>query len=573
MMDVESYIKSKGWKYKPAGTDQFVVKVCPFCKANDFHFYINKDTGQYYCHHVDCNQAGGIYTLKNYLGDTMRVANAGDMVSDDEHKKQVTLTDVDIAIVHKAYDDLWCNAHTLRYLSKRKFTKEAIEHFHLGVIEDKRGQWLMYPYFENGIIKNVKLRTIPPAPKAFRRFVGGESILYNFDVTREHYDTIFLTEGEADCVALWSAGFKNVVSVPDGAKSGSNIIDALDRYGRVYIVPDTDEAGQEGLPKLARRLGYERTYHIRLPTGIKDVNEYLKSHTASEFQALINAAEKIDVEDVKPVSGVVQDIIVSLYSNTSTSQQGLHWPWKRVEDRLGGPMQPGDLYVVGGRPGVGKSYFAINVMMSLAKTGHPSLLFELEMRPERLTPRIVSHHLHVPTEAVNNIEMMTKAYNELKGIPFYFAYKWKQPSWQVVEDTTKMCIRRYNLEFMVFDNLHFLCRKENRVEEVSIMIQNFKNLAVECGIPVLVIARPRKTLKKIIDSEDLAWTADIHGDADSIILIHRDKISNIQSDIPTIDATYSPRAQIILDKARWGRGGNCFLNARDDIATFEDVEG
>lgn len=567
MGEVEQYIRQKHWNYRPAGTDQFVVQVCPFCKSNDYHFYINRETGQYFCHHADCNQSGGFLTLKRHMGDVANVMTISGNLS--QEKKE--LSSEQVQEILKAHDAIWDDVEALRYVHKRGFTEEAVRYFKLGVVQDFRGKWIVYPYFDGDTIRNAKLRLLSFTDKAFRRYVGGESILFNANVTKEPYDHVFVTEGEADCVALWSKGVHNVVSVPDGANSGASAIDALDKYSRIYLIPDTDEAGRKGLPRLARRLGYQRTYCVNLPLEVKDVNEYLLSHKKSDFMKLVDHAKQVDVEDVKSVSGIIQDIIISL-SDTSKQDMGLHWPWKAVEDRLGGPMQAGDLYVVGGKPGVGKSYFAINVMMHLAKVGAPCLLFELEMRPERLTPRIVSHHLHMPTNDVMNMDIMYKAFRELQETPFYFAYKWKKPSWQVVEDTTKMCIQRYNIQLMVFDNLHFLCRKEERVEEVSMMIQNFKNLAVECAIPIIVIARPRKIGKKQIDSEDLAWSADIHGDADGIILIHRERIADRKEDIPSLDQTYDPRATILLDKARWGRGGQCTLIANDSIATFEDLE-
>ena len=392
--------------------------------------------------------------------------------------------------------------------------------------------------------------------------------MYNADALACAEDHIIIVEGEADCVSLWSVGITNVCSIPDGAGSlPTNVIDRLDRYQRIYLCYDSDPAGQNGAIKAAKRLGIERCYNVRLPTGVKDANDYLKEHTKEDFIRLKDQADKFDIEDVKSVVSIVQDMIVKLYVE-GPQEQGLPFPWKNLT-RLLGSMLPGDLIVVGGKPGVGKTTFALNIMFHLTKIGVPSLLFELEMRPERMIPRLISMETGIPSLNTGNMEILSKALDTMKHLPFYFAYKWKKPSWQVVEDTVKLCIRRYGIRFMVFDNLHFLCRKEDRTEEVSIMIQNFKMLAEECGIPVLVIARPKKMGKKVIDSEDLAWSSDIHGDADAIILLHRDRKSDTSNkDIKSSEGTYDEHTQVIVDKARWNAGGTCYLEAHDDIAQF-----
>jgi len=51
---------------------------------------------------------------------------------------------------------------------------------------------------------------------------------------------------------------------------------------------------------------------------------------------------------------------------------------------------PGDLIVLASRPGVGKSSFAFNLLYYYARAGIPSLLFTLEMRPERILPRLAA---------------------------------------------------------------------------------------------------------------------------------------------------------------------------------------
>jgi hypothetical protein len=102
------------------------------------------------------------------------------------------------------------------------------------------------------------------------------------------------------------------------------------------------------------------------------------------------------------------------------------------------------------------------------------------------------------------IEVLRKAYDELMDVPLYFAYVYKKPTYDVCADTIRSCVRRYGIQFVVFDNLHFLVRSvSDQVREVSLITQNFKLLAEELGIPIILIARPRKGTNKIITNMDL----------------------------------------------------------------------
>ncbi len=572
-MTTEEYLKSKGFKYQvvdsPKGK-QARVKTCPFCGSKDFHFYINLVTGQYICHHASCDQAGSIYTLKKYLGDVIPVSSFSDLATKDKKSVDVNLADK----VKEAHQLLMKDKEVLKYLHLRRFSRDAVIHFKLGCSIEEGVKWLWYPYILGTEVKNVKKRALPPADKAFKRIYGGQSAMFNeraLFVTGQ--EEIIIAEGEADCVALWSMGMDHVVGVTIGAGGINNQwIEQLDKFQRIYFVYDPDAAGKKGATKFATRLGLNRCYNIKLPPGIKDVNDYfIAGHSGQDFLKLKETARQFDVEDVRPLSTLIQDTIVSLYIGDK-DLSGLTWPWPSLT-KIVGTMMPGDLVVVGGKPATGKTGFALNVLTYLSIVHNvPTLLFELEMRPERMLPRIVSIVKKKPTDLVFSVEELASAYETLKEVPFYFAYKWKRPEWAVVEDTVKMCQRRYGIKFMVFDNLHFLCRSVDQTREVSMMIQNFKMLAEEVGIPILVIARPRKMVgSKIMDMDDLKDSADMAGDPDSVILLHRERRAVVEKTVSSGLGTYMPETLVRVDKARYNSGGDIYLRAIDESGIFEEI--
>lgn len=554
--EILQFLDRKGWKYKISG-DQAVLQICPFCKdGGGTHFYISLANGMHYCH--KCDAKGSMYSLKTFTGDLMQVRSFDQLVPEVEEDPSDLMGQVEVN-----HRELLVSPERLKYLlNERKFSMTAIKHFKLGLEQTAQGDWLWYPYFKKGVAKNVKMRSLPPAEKAFRRWKGGESLLFNEDVLDETSEELFITEGESDCLALWSRGVKNVVGVTVGAKGiKSDWVDKLDKFGRIYFAYDTDLAGNAGAGKFATRLGLERCWRITLPTGCKDVNDFFRGGgTLDQWTELVLRASRFDVESVRHLSRVLQDSITNLYNKTDENE-GLAFPWENVT-RLAGRMMPGDLWVLASKPKVGKSTFSFNLAYEFAKKGIPVLFWSLEMRPERIMPRIVAMHLQKNSQDVNTFEDMTKAYADMKEYPFYFAYGYRKLDWTYISDTIRQCMRRYGIQFLVFDNLHFLCRsKDHMTQEISIMSQNFKLLAEEIGIPILLIARPKKTHGKMMEAEDLAWSGDIEADADAVLLLHREEKK--QEGMATIEGVFEEDLLVRINRIRYTSGGTTHLRMID----------
>lgn len=549
----EEYIKSKGWKYKVVQSKkgpQALIEFCPFCHSIDWsHFYINLITGQFFCH--KCSASGTLLTLKEHLGDLAKVTSFKEVHVDNENKSLISMD-----IVEEAHTKLLDNGDALKYLNRRRFSQEAIKYFKLGYSEEMNNQWIWFPYIVGGIVKDIKKRSL--IGKSFLR-IGGESSLLNEDIFKLNPDEVVITEGETDCIALWSAGYSNVVGATIGAQSiNPNWIDLLDKIEKIYICYDMDDAGIEGAYKLANRLGLEKCYRIMLPPGIKDVNEFFqKRYNLEQFKVLIEQAKPFHVQYVSTLGEEVTQLIYRIV-NKEEDEGSLHVPWPKV-DRLLNGFSGGDLVCVAGVPGVGKTCFAINLAYLFAKQNIPILFFELEMRPQRIIPRIVSLHTGIESKDVMQIDLLQAAYKELKEFPFMFAYVYRKPTFDFCADTIRKGYARYGLRFVVFDNLHFLVRSvSDQTKEVGMVVQNFKLLAEELGIPILLIVRPRKTNKRIITNQELKDSADIEGDADSVILLHRDQISE-SNDNYVGEGIFKPETLVRISKARWGPGGDSWM--------------
>lgn len=177
--------------------------------------------------------------------------------------------------------------------------------------EGKDASVIMFNYFVNGILINIKYRD---AKKNFKLYKGAQKTFYNIDSIKDT-DKCVIVEGEIDALSFIEAGIDYVVSVPNGFTSKGQInLDYLtDFYSYfedktdIYLCVDNDEAGENGKKELIRRLGSEKVLLCDL-LDCKDANEYLIKYGKKYLKEVIKNATPCPIENVLRVSDMVTDL-------------------------------------------------------------------------------------------------------------------------------------------------------------------------------------------------------------------------------------------------------------------------
>lgn len=573
--DVLKYIKRKKWSYDDKTPTQYVIKICPFCGDQKKHFYVNKRTGQFLC--WKCDTTGSLYELKKKLGDIHSVEPVISSSKPKLPKKKRIALNRKVIGWHNA---LKANKKVRRIIRDQwGWKSHAIEDFRLGVQRQGKRYWLVYPQYQNGKLVNVKYRTLPPAQKKFKRTTGGDSILYNIDNLDLNLNYVILVEGESDTITAHSyLRLKNVLGITVGARGfKAEWKDILDRFETIYLVYDNDIVGQKGAEKIAKRLGYGRCRNVLIPqpedsSSRVDLTDWWNSgNNKSDFKKLLDQAEPFDVRDIISFSKVLDSIETDLFFNKNLDSQGLKTPWDKVTRMLGGFM-PGDLIVLSAPAKTGKTTFALNLLTTYAMEGIPSLMYELEMRPERTGSKIISYFRGISRNQIQREDVIfVKTIFGRK--PFYLAHSY-DISVEQVFDTMREAVPRYGIEVLCFDHLHFLIRSvTNTAHEVSVTTRDFKLLAEELQIPIILIAQPRKIPGKSqrMTYNDLKDSSSIGQDADTVIILYRERI-------PVQDTTerkeesklFKDECEVIVDATRWNPGGMAKLQFNGEIGRFFD---
>lgn len=250
-------------------------------------------------------------------------------------------------------------------------------------------------------------------------------------------------------------------------------------------------------------------------------------------------------------------------------------------------MGGGDLIILGARPGMGKTSFALNVATNVAKSSKKAVaIFSLEMSAEQLVTRIISSEAMVDSHALRTGNLKPEHWdsiadiiNDLSGCDIF------------IDDTSaisttemKSKLRRLsNLGFVVIDYIGLMqttSYSDNRAQQVGEISRNLKIMAKDFGVPILCCAQlnrgteSRPGVGKKPTLADLRDSGSIEQDADIVLFLYRDEyykdISGIKGEGDNADSANI--AEVIVAKNRHGSVGNVKMAWNGQFTKFMSLD-
>jgi replicative DNA helicase len=291
-------------------------------------------------------------------------------------------------------------------------------------------------------------------------------------------------------------------------------------------------------------------------------------------KALFSASERMLARDMKPFAQILADLYDQV--ETRADQSGLFGvPTGFVDlDRLLQGLQPSDLLIVAGRPGMGKTSLLLSVVKHAAQTHKKHVaVFTLEMSAEQLAQRLVSQDTGIDTQRMRSGKLeeqewplFTHAIESLSEVRLFLD---DTPAITPLQMRSKC--RRLHLEFgldlVVVDYLQLMSggsRFENRVQEVSFISRQLKVLARELNVPVLAAAQLSRAVEQRADKHpvlsDLRESGSIEMDSDVVMFLYRPEEGDLAN-----------RVEVIVAKHRNGPTGTVQLTFRPSLTKFENA--
>lgn len=270
------------------------------------------------------------------------------------------------------------------------------------------------------------------------------------------------------------------------------------------------------------------------------------------------------------------DRIDTLYQNDS-AYTGIPTGFSDFDEMTSG-LQNSDLIIVAGRPSMGKTSFAMNLVENAAiKNRSPVAVFSMEMPGEQLVMRMMSSLGRIDQHKIRTGKLddtdwprLTSAVGILNDAPIYID---DTPGLTPMEirARARRIKREHGLGLIVIDYLQLMqgsgSSSENRATEISEISRSLKGLAKELSVPVIALSQLNRSLEQRPNKRpimsDLRESGAIEQDADVIVFIYRDEVYNE-------DSPDKGTAEVIIGKQRNGPIGMSRLTFLGQYTRFEN---
>lgn len=236
-------------------------------------------------------------------------------------------------------------------------------------------------------------------------------------------------------------------------------------------------------------------------------------------------------------------------------------------DLTTGGVMPGDLWIVAGRPGSGKSAVACNAALRCAKNGDAVVIFSLEMPRQTINERLLAIESGVPITNIrlgllkeSDLEALNSAVTRLENLPIYIDTNYNS-TLEYILGVTKRLKNQKNVRIGFLDYIQLLAeRNTEATHELGKISRALKLLANELGMGFVILSQLNRGVELRDDKRpilsDLRQSGNLEEDADVVAMLYRDDYYNSESKQKGI-------LEFIIRKQRNGPSGIIALNFDD----------
>jgi replicative DNA helicase len=292
------------------------------------------------------------------------------------------------------------------------------------------------------------------------------------------------------------------------------------------------------------RLGNDMIKHGYDST--KDVFETLEETESKIYQLSENYTSEDPVNTSQVLGGALNDLQQRMDNSLNNELQGVETGFKQLNELSGG-WQKGDLIIVAGRPGMGKTAFTLTLARNAAvMANQTAVFFSLEMPTNQLMMRLISSESDVEQEkirrgTINQAELaqVTSKMDKLNKVNLFFD---DTPGLSVMDFRKKVRkIKRAheNLGLIVIDYLQLMTVNmiegngkiiSNREQQIAFISRSLKSIAKELEVPIIALAQLSRQAENRGTStkpskpmlSDLRESGSIEQDADMVIFLYRE---------------------------------------------------
>jgi len=435
--------------------------------------------------------------------------------------------------VYKLPEQSWKNYTTLsdaivKFCEERRISQSTLKD--LKITEEvyyqpqasKEMKNIVFNYFEGETLVNKKFRS---AGKHFTQISNTKPMFYNINAAIGESE-VFIVEGEFDVLAMHQCGYKNTISIPNGANDNDDFWINSERYlqtvDKFYICTDNDDKGEMVADKIAQRLGRYRCLRVLFKN--KDANGDLMDGGTTMVKDSITKAKRY------PASGTftIDDLSSGIYDLYENGMPQVLYPKHKCFGGLKDifSVMRGHLVVSTGIPSHGKSNFTEWYVMNLIR--------DYDMKASFFSPEHSPMALHQTTfiekffgqnfwqDNPNRPRIskdQIKRYIDWANEKIYITApeKGEMPTWNWIMEKFKEQMFIYGVDIFVvdaFNKIDFEKSNDSEISKIKSVLAKLTMFAQMNDVIIFLVVHPTKMRKNEQNIYDIPTLYDCSGSAD-----------------------------------------------------------
>lgn len=518
--DILRFASFTGIRHK-VKRDEVTFEYCPYCKSNSKDketFSINLNTGKFHCFRASCGVSGNMITLSKDFNfqlseDVDRYINRNYFDNRFRRFKAEHFESKDPAI---------------QYMKSRGISENTCKKYEITTKADDDNV-LVFPFKnQDGEMRFIKYRnmTFKKGDPGSKEWCEKDCMPILFGMAQCNLDnkTLIITEGQIDSLSVAEVGFDNAVSVPTGARGTTWIPHCYDwmlkNFKEIIVFGDYEN----NMITLSDMIGnrFKRSMNVRVVRkedyqGCKDANELLNTKgkqavadAINNAQAMLNSRVK-DMADVEYVDLSKKPKVKTLYF--------------KLDDLLKGGMMMGQVVLVTGKRGNGKSTFASQLVCSALSQNYNSFMYSGEL-PDYWVKSWIDGQIYGNQNLTNS--QIKECEDWYRGRLFIYSNEIidNDETDDLLEALTDTIIKK-DIKFAVLDNLMTAIdagTNEALYRKQSEFVGKLAKIAKAYEMVIVLVAHPRKS-KTEFDNDDVSGSADITNRVDIVMSYDKDNQS------------------------------------------------
>lgn len=443
-------------------------------------------------------------------------------------------------VVESQSEDLDMDSPVARYLvEERGLDWNTLQKYRIGQTTKKNAVIFRSLSSDTKTLEMVKYLALEreDGKKKIWTSPNSSKVLFGKHAVAQTIDSLFITEGEIDCISMTQMGF-SAVSVPFGAKNEGadgkdpndewiqNDFEWLESFPRIYLCFDADEPGQRAAKSIAKRLGQNRCYIVDMPMGCKDANEVLLKGWGADLNENVERAQTIDPCELKNADEFREDVW-ELFNPPSGQEPGIPFFIQKMPWRI----RSSELTIWTGFSGSGKSEVIGNLIVYLSANAQKCCVASFEIPGARTIRNMAMQAAQVGTfkERPEFDQCMDWVRDHIWLIDKVGVMHWKK-----VIEIIRYARRRYGITQFVIDSLLRCGLDEDDYNGQKEFVNELSLLAIELEIHIHLVAHSRKReseAKEAPNKHDVKGSGAITDLANNVMAVFRNKTKEAEIEL------------------------------------------